>query len=307
MVKVMEEIAKHARLGLVSRKELLAKKIDPRALELKVQDGSLTRVIRGIYRLRGVPDSFEARALALTMYAGPKSAVSHFAAAHLHGIEGFDEPATLDVLVPHELQVYPAGARVHRTREKFQIYKLKKLIPITTLARTLVDLSQHLTENKLEIALNSAWRIRRTIASWLRTDLKHIRTDWHGRDVLERLVNRMGVRGLDSTLEVEARQMIEAAGLPAPEKGLVIRDHEKKHVIRGDLAWREQQVLLHLDSSFHASEKAMARDARQRSMLTHLDWTQFIVTRRTIKDRVWLDQIRSALAKRGGLTSQRCR
>lgn len=38
-------------------------------------------VQRGVYRVRGAPDSFESRALAACLYAGEEVAISQFAAA----------------------------------------------------------------------------------------------------------------------------------------------------------------------------------------------------------------------------------
>lgn len=295
----MDEIRKHAQLGIVSRHELLEKhKYDPEALKRRIRSRSLVKVQRGVYRIRDAPDSFETRAFALTKYAQEGSAISHFAAAHLHGLDGFKEPSIIDLLVPIDVQVHPKGAKVHRTREPFQIYKLKGLIPITSLARTLVDLSEHLDPKQLEKALNAAWRIKRTIGPWLRKYLASLpRKDWKGRTVLARMVERLGVRGMDSGLEVDVLHMIEEAGLPTPARQFIVRDKQNNYVIRGDVGWVDECVILHIDSRFHATEEAMARDAKQRSTLTDLEWTQIFVTRRTIKDRLWIEQIKRALAK----------
>ena len=298
MVKVMDELEKLATLGVVAKKDIKDPKLSL-ALDHRARRELLIRIHRGVYRLFGAPDSFESRAYALTKYVGDESAISHFGAAYLHGLEGFKEPTTLEVLVPTSVYVHPSGdCKVHRTREKFQTIKYKKLIRITSLARTLIDLAQHLDEKKLESALNSAYRIKDTIGPWLRTELSSIRTDWHGRAVLLRLVERMGKRGLDSELELEVLHMIEKAGLPTPAHQFAIRDRNRKYVMRGDLGYEDEEIVLHIDSRFHQSPQAMARDAKQRSILTDLEWTQLFVTKRTIKDRVWLEQLKRALAKK---------
>lgn len=296
---VIDELKEHATFGVVSRKDIIdSKKMDRNSFDYRTRNKTLIKMHRGIYRLFGAEDSFEARAYALTKYAGPRSAISHFGAAHLHGIEGFKEPSSLDVLVPCDVEVHPKGVNVHRTREHFQIYKFEKLIPITSLARTLVDLSEHLDHKRLESALNSAYRIKDTIGPWLRSYLATLdRTDWRGRDVLLQMIERMGKRGLDSELEVEVLHMIEKEDLPTPDRQFEIRDRQGKRVMRGDLGYVEQEIVLHIDSRFHQSQEAMARDAKQRSILTDLEWTQLFVTKRTIKDRVWLEQLKRALAK----------
>ena len=133
----------------------------------------------------------------------------------------------------------------------------------------------------------------------MRTELSSLkRTNWHGRDVLLRMFDRMGKRGLDSALELEVLHMIEKEGLPTPARQFTIRDKKGKRVMRGDLGYEEEEIVLHIDSRFHQSQDAMARDAKQRSTLTDLEWTQLFVTKRTIKDKLWLEQLKRALEKK---------
>lgn len=294
----MHGMENFAKLGLVSRRELV-KKLEPNLVDYRVQDGSLIAVHRGVYRFRGSPESWESRALALTMYGGPRSAISHYGAAYLHGLEGFKEPTSLDLLVPIDVQIKPHGATVHRTREHLQIYKIDKMIPTTTMARTLIDLCEHLTDLQLEIALNSAWRMTRTIAPWLCKCIDKLhRTDWRGLDRLITMLKRMNDGGLDSGLEVKAERDIARADLPPPVRRLIIRDEHQRYVIRADLGWVEQRVVVHVDGyAFHQSERAMVRDARQRSQLSLMGWTQIIVMSKTMGDGVWLQQLRRALGR----------
>ena len=112
------------------------------------------------------------------------------------------------------------------------------------------------------------------------------------------MIERMGKRGLDSELELEVLHMIEKEGLPTPERQFTIKDKKGNRVMRGDLGYEAEEIVLHIDSRFHQSQEAMARDAKQRSTLTDLEWTQLFVTKRTIKDKLWLEQLKRALAKK---------
>lgn len=49
--------------------------------------------------------------------------------------------------------------------------------------------------------------------------------------------------------------------------------------------------------SFHTPELAMMRDAKQRSQLSMMKWTQIFVMWRTMGDGVWLQQLRKALGR----------
>jgi hypothetical protein len=290
----------YAQLGLVTRKGLVAKDIKEHFVDYRAAEGSLIPVHRGVYRFRGAPESFESKAHALTLYGGPRCAISHFSAAYLHGLEGFKEPSTLELIMPLAVHVKPRGVLIHRTREPFQIYKYKGLIRTTSLARTLIDISPHLPSRELEVTLNSAWRLHRTIGPWLLQEIGKLRRkkNRNGIFALVDLVNRMDGRGLDSTLEVDASRILEKSGLPPPTRGLVILDEKGNYVMRGDLGWERQRTVLHLDSvAFHSTERAMVRDARQRSKLSLMKWTQIVVMKRTLHDGLWVEHLREALSR----------
>lgn len=290
----MEEFAE---LGLISRTRALKELEKRRWVDYRVEDGSLVPVHPGVYLFRGAHLSWEAKALALTMYAGKGSAISHHAAAYLHGLDGFRQPQTIDLLVPAHVQIKPGGVRVHRTREPFQIHEVDKLIPTTSLARTLVDLAEKTPKTDLEIALNCAWRKQRTIGPWLRNYVSKLRrTGPRGLDTLMEMVDRLDGSGLDSGLEVKVMRALLRTNLPPFEKRHVVREKDSTYVMRLDFAWPKQKVALHVDGyAFHRDERAMARDADQRSRLSLLGWYQVVVMSRTMGDGRWLAQLRRAL------------
>lgn len=296
---LMDEILKLAVRGLVTREQLTSKKFDADAIDYRVRCKSLIEVQRGVYRVFGAPDSFESRALAACLYAGEEIAISHFAAAYLHGIDGFSKPEHVEVLVPMHVKAKLSNVVVHRTHEPVQSTKLDG-IRTTSLPRTLIDLAEHLSFDDTEKALNAVWRMNRQIIPWLKQEIAKLkRKEWSGLDKISQLVRRMDGRGLDSDLELEALKEIERAGLPKPTKGLVILDDQDQYVIRGDLGWKDQKTVLHVDSVlWHGTEEAMVRDALQRSALSLLKWTQIVVMKRTIKDRLWLTQLERALRPR---------
>ena len=286
-----------ARLGLISRVAAIKKLNKPDLVDNKVRDGSLVPIHAGVYRFRGAAESWQTRALALTLYAGEGSAISHGAAAYLHDLDGFKEPKIIDLLVPAKVQIKPPGALVHRTRESFQIYAVDGVIPTTSLARTLIDLAEKTSPTELEIALNSAWRKNRSIANWIKNEAAKLkRTKPRGLDTLLNMVSRLDDAGLDSGLEVKVLRALIRTNLPTAKKRHIVKEEDGTYVMRLDFAWPDQKVALHVDSSFHQTELAMVRDADQRSRLSVLNWTQVVVMSRTMGDRRWLAQLRTALA-----------
>lgn len=295
----MDDVEKFGQRGLVTRQKLIDERFKSEAIDYRVWDHSLIPVQRGIYRFRGVPDSFEIRARAACLYTGDECALSHRAAAYLHGLDGFPEPKQLEMLVPAHLRLKPSGVLVHSTEEPFQWVE-ENGIRRTALARTVIDLADQLTMDELEKVLNDAWRRRNTICPWLRQEIAKLkREEWKGLDRLCQLLSRMDNRGLDSDLELEVLKRIERAGFPKPTKGLVILDDLGRYVIRGDLGWNEWKTVVHCDSrAWHGTEQAMMRDAFQRSELSLLKWTQITVMKRTLDDGIWIKQLERALRPR---------
>ncbi len=296
----MDDIESYGVQGLVSRKKLIDEEIDPEQIAYRVFDKSLVPVQRGIYRFRGVPATWHLRARAAVMYVEKGSAISHSSAAFLHGIEGYKQPETIELLVHERVRTRPPGVLVHTTDETFQAIECG-LIRTTSLPRTIIDLADQLSMDATEKLLNAAWRMKKhTFIPWLHQELAKLkRTDWSGLDRVSQLLRRMGRRGLDSDLELEVLKEIERAGLPRPTKGLVILDDQQRYVIRRDLGWDKWKVVLHCDSvAWHGTEEAMVRDAAQRSELSLLKWTQLIVMKRTLKDGRWLGHLDRALRPR---------
>lgn len=66
--------------------------------------------------------------------------------------------------------------------------------------------------------------------------------------------------------------------------------------MRVDNAWPTHRVLIHVDSvTLHGDPGALARDARQRNRLEVLGWRQLVVTKKTLRDGAWLQQLASIL------------
>src|SRR5437763_16824946 len=100
--------------GLFSRSDALAAGGTPRMIHNRLACGRWVRVGPGVYRLAGVPVTWEQRGLAACLIAGPPAVVSHRSAAVLLGISGF-RPGHLEITVPPGRGNRNPLARVHRS------------------------------------------------------------------------------------------------------------------------------------------------------------------------------------------------
>ena len=124
--------------GLVTRTQAL-RTLSTKQLEGWVGRRVLVPVRPGVYRFRGVPESWEQRLLAACLAAD--GVASHRAAARVWLLEGVAS-LRLEITVPLGRVVRLPGVRAHRSnRLGPEFLTVHRGIPVTTPARTLVDLS----------------------------------------------------------------------------------------------------------------------------------------------------------------------
>ncbi len=147
----------------------------------------ITSVLPGRYYEAGdatSPPNFawNATAQVLLDRGGPSAVLSHRAAAAIHRFDLYtDEPRPKpEITVPYGSTFHPKDGLIHRTRDLADLDVVKDLthlgFPMTSKARTILDLSRLLTLKDLEIVVESA----------LRSSVPTDPTAWD-RDTLERL------------------------------------------------------------------------------------------------------------------------
>jgi very-short-patch-repair endonuclease len=187
----------------------------------------------------------------------------------------------LDITVPGRDCRSRPGIRIHQVTalDRRDMRKLSG-IPITTPARTLLDLAAFVTSRELEQALAEA-QARRLVR---RNDLTSL---------LARVGPRPGVPALRSLIETEGAPaltrseaeerflaLIRAAELPAPEVNVRVGPHEV------DFLWREQRLIVEIDGfAFHSSRASFERDRVRDARLTAEGFRVIRVTWRQLVDR----------------------
>jgi predicted transcriptional regulator of viral defense system len=124
--------------GVVTRAELLGAGISAKEVRQRLGTGTLIAVFRGVYRVGHTAPSVEARYLAAVLACGEGAVLSGRAAAHLWGLLKGPAPP-LEVTAPTERRV--KGVKTRRARRAKRETTTWRGIPVTTPARTLVDLA----------------------------------------------------------------------------------------------------------------------------------------------------------------------
>ena len=246
-----QELARLARAshGVVSREQLLAAGLTARQVDRRLEKGALLREYPGVYRVGHRAPSAEARYLAAVWACGRGAVLSGLAAGHLLGIIP-TPPSLPEVTAPTKRRV--PGITTHRSRTGIEAM-IWRGIPVTTPARTLVDLASVLAAPDLARACHEAGIRYRTAPGEVEAILGRRR----GARNLRRILRGDEHVSL-SALESRFLALLRDAGLPLP---VTNRPAGGRRV---DCRWRDRRVTVELDGyRYHSSRHAWETDRRR--------------------------------------------
>jgi very-short-patch-repair endonuclease len=240
--------------GLVARKQLLALGFTGEAIDHRIKKGRLRPVSRGVYVV-GLPSgTSRQRWMAAVLACGEGALLSHRSAAALWGI-GTEHKDRVEVTVLRHSRHRRSGMHV-RGRPTLPLGDVTKRdgIPVTSPARTLVDLATDLTPLALERAVNEADKRDLIDPEELGTSLGGFAGEL-GVAALRRLLDRHSFRLSDSDLEVFFRPIARSAGLPQPLSKQMVNGYEV------DFHWPELGLVVETDGlRYHRTPSAQTRD-----------------------------------------------
>ena len=245
--------------GVVARRQLIALGVSPRAIVGRLSRGMLVPLHRGVYAFGHRQLRIEGRWLAAVLAAGPGAVLSHRDAAALHRMR----------TAPDSRKVSVTTARKARGTPELWIYARRNLpagevgvvrgVPVTSPARTLVDLAPLLTAGQLQSTLGEADRrglldVTAVEAALWRTNGRHGQGYARLTDALKAHAQQ-GATLLRSELEERFLDLVLAAGLPRPRFNAPVAGYEV------DVLWPDHRVVVELDGwAHHKAREAAARD-----------------------------------------------
>jgi very-short-patch-repair endonuclease len=246
----------------------------------RIASGRWKQLHRGVYRLTGVPGSWRQSLMAACLAAGSGAVVSHRAAAALWRMAGFDE-RVLEVTIPRQ-RGRTSGFTIHRTTSMRRIdVTVLDGIPVTTPARTLIDLSSTSSADVLEEALDDALRRELCTLDRLRRGIDALGTNGRrGIGVIRVLVEARERGGVvpDSVLETRTLRLIRAGGLPEPILQHEVRVGDRVIAVI-DFAWPEAMLAVEADGyRWHSGRARWQHDLVRRNALGKLGWRSVHIT-----------------------------
>jgi very-short-patch-repair endonuclease len=256
--------------GVVTSAQLVAAGWSKDQIAGRARAGSLRAVHRGVY-LAGPLETPHTAAMAAALATG--GLASHYPAAVLWEWRPPRE-GPVDVTLRAGGHSRP-GIVVHRATLHPRDITRRHGIPVTSAARTLLDIAATEAAAELDRVLNEAGLQRRVTPHSLNEQLSRYPRH-RGTGALKEAI-RTEPRLTRSEAERRALDLIRKAGLPMPETNVRIAGHEV------DLLWREHKLVVEIDGyEFHSMRSSFERDRRRDQRLVAAGYRVIRVTWRQL-------------------------
>lgn len=259
--------------GVLLRSQALKHGMTKRVIDGLLERKEWIRAYSGLYRLGGMPETWEQRVHAAMLWSS--GAASHRTAARLWRLD-------LEVSDSAPIDVVTRKARRPSSEDGLVVHRSRRITPadltersgirVTRLGTTLIHLTQVLDTDSLEGAVDSAIRNRPGLLTWLSKHLERGGANGLERGaVLQRLVAARQHGTFDSLLEVRAKQLLEKHWLAPTHVHYPIHEPFEMNL---DFVWEPQRVALALmGMKDHGKRKRFELDMTQIRELAARQWT----------------------------------
>jgi very-short-patch-repair endonuclease len=244
--------------GAIADRQIIALGYGRGAIKYWLRTARLHRMYRGVYALGHPVLSDNGRLWAAVLACGPGAVISHRSAGALWAIRQ-NNRIPIDVTVPGRSRHRRKGIDVHLVRhlDRRDVTAIDG-IPVTTVARTLLDLAEVVPQNQLRRAINEA-DYRKLF------DLKAV------KDVRARSPGRRGLKPLTAALnavvpEERTRSDLEEAFLDFCEQRSIPRPKVNRHRNGKelDMTWPRYGLIVELDGyQGHSTRRVFESDRRR--------------------------------------------
>lgn len=232
--------------GNVTNVQLMACGLTRRQIFHRVQAGRLFLVHPRVYAVGRPPCTPIQHAAAAVLACGPKAALSHLGALAVHGFAK-EWPPTFDVIATVDRR--PRGITVHHLRNLARAdFTLRQGVPVTSLARTVLDCLPHLDEAAARRTVNNALHSR-----WLKhhelVDIRERFPHHPGATLLDPILNQTATGITLSQLEDAFLAFCRRYDLPTPVT------NQRLGTTIVDATFPGHALIVELDSWEHHSDR----------------------------------------------------
>ncbi len=277
--------------GVVSARQLRELGIAAHVVRHRVRTRHLIPCHRGVYAVGHRRLSRAGVSMAAVLAGGPGAVLSHRAAALLWGLR-VAPTNSVEITAPRQVVARP-GLRTSRCPLPADEVGVEDGIPVTTPARTLLDLAAVLDRDRLERAVHESEVLRLLSPTSLPALLERHpgrRGAKHLRAILDELRER-GARPTRSELEDRFLRLVATFDLPRPEINADVPTASRDYEV--DATWPAARLAVELDGgAAHHTRRAFEEDRLRDRALAVAGWRTVRITWHELRrnpDRVAAD------------------
>lgn len=257
-----QRIAAIARVqrGRVKRQQLLAAGIAPMTIKNMVRRALLVSEHAGVYALAYAPDVPLGRETAALLACGDRAMLRNRSAGTLWGLVPTRRGPVEVTIVGGDRGRKRAGITIRRVAGMLnRDVTIHEGLPVTSPARTLLDLCAEADVREAERVLDEALVVREIVRRGELVDVVERARNHPGKALLRELIrDRTESRLTESEAERRFLELVRKAGLPLPETQVPFDG------FRLDFLWRELGVVFEIDGRrYHSSRSAFNNDRRK--------------------------------------------
>jgi len=268
--------------GVVSRRQLRTLGIRDDIVDNRIERARLHPLHRGVFAVGHRRLTREGAWMAAVLAGGDRAALGIRDGGALWAIRA-GNARDIDVLTPRQRRSRP-GLRMHHVTLRPDEVTVHRGIPVTTPARTLLDLAAALSAHDLARAVERAEALRLTSPTSLAVLVARYPRR-AGVPALRRLLDSHRIANAITRSELEDRflALLDAESLPRPlvDAPLAL----PARTIEPDLTWRAERLVVELDGyETHSTRDAFERDRARDRALQAAGWRVARITWRQLRD-----------------------
>jgi predicted transcriptional regulator of viral defense system len=274
--------------GVVSRAQLLDAGLSADHVEWRLRSRRLRRLYYGVYAVGHTRLTADGRWMAAVLAGGRGARLSNGSAAAAWELRRTSS-GLIHVTVPtNSGRERRAGLRIHRSALAPRDVAEIRGIPVTSVARTIIDLSRTLKGRPLEALIDAA--DQRGLV-----DFDHLRSA--NSAALKAVLRTYAPAPTRSELEERFLQLCDDHGIPRPETNARVEGMEV------DFVWRDRRLIVEVDGyAYHRAPSRFEADRERDVMLGLSGWRVLRFTWRHVTERAaW---VAAAVTQGRGISSR---
>lgn len=247
--------------GVVARRQLIALGLSSGSIDHRLATGRLHLVYRGVYAVGHPRLTVRGKWMAAVLTCGEDTILSHRSAGAHWGIAPY-AGRWIDVTAPGTRRSRRTGLIIHGGRLEEEERMMRDGIPVTSVARTLLDLAEVVDRRRLVRAFERADRLELLDLRAVERVCQRSRGRHGLGSLLGLLPNLKPPPHTRSELERRFLDLCRDFGLPAPIVNATVAGFEV------DALWPHAKLIVELDGyEFHRTRAAFERDRARDAVL----------------------------------------